>query len=318
MKTLARTLALLLVAAMPAQARAADPVATTLTVPEPITAEHATAPVIEVFLASGEVPVEGREVTYLVRPADPDVTIEADPVATVTDAAGTAAAPIPLDVPLGEHEIVVSFAGDDEFLPAEGVVPVTVTRAASKMTFTGTSTGVRGVTITLRVRLQHATTNANLAGRPVTFSIPDQLDATATTNATGEASVGFKLDALYGSYPLTVTYGGEELYGGSTLARNVSITWSWAFASAGGLGTVYLNDILDEYRVSVPGADSGIVTGADISKPVPNLAAAQIVVASRAGQDASIELVGDARFGALEAAGHFGSTPFALANPGVV
>jgi hypothetical protein len=70
--------------------------------------------------------------------------------------------------------------------------------------------------------------------------------------------------------------------------------------------------------VSVPGADSGIVTGADISKPVPNLAAAQIVVASRAGQDASIELVGDARFGAFEAAGHFAGTPFALANPGVV
>lgn len=318
MKTLARTLVLLGIASMPAVAGAADAVPTTLTLPEPITAQHATAPILDVSLLAGETGVEGREITFELRSADPDVTLDSEPVVAVTDIDGLASAAVGLGAAPGEYEILVAFAGDEEYLGADGVVPVTVIQAASKMTYTGISSGVRGSTISLRVRLQHAQTNANLRDRTIAFSIPGLLDATAVTNASGEAAVSFKLSALYGSYPLTVTYDGEEGYAGSSMPRTIAITWSWTFSSEGGLGTIRLNDVLNEYNVIVPGADSGIVTGADISIPVPNLAAAQIVVGTRAGQDASLEFVGEVRFGFFQAAGHFGTTPFALGGSGIV
>jgi hypothetical protein len=265
-----------------------------------------------------EMGIEGREVTFTLRDGE---GAEVQSATATTDATGTAATAVRLTAPVGSDYVLEAvFAGDEGYGPSSTTSPVEVLTAQTKLTFTGSSAGVRGATINLSARLQHVVTNDNLAGRELRFVIPGLLDTVQVTGTGGQGSVSFPLTALYGSYPLTITYEAQAGFAGATRQQTISITWSWTLPSAQGLGTVYLNDLRNEFQVVTPSVSSGIVTGADIQNHTPQFAQVVTVTARYASTSVALELgalilspqLGGSTF---EASGFIGTTPYAMARP---
>ncbi|HEX9824136.1 MAG TPA: hypothetical protein VGB51_07050 [Actinomycetota bacterium] len=264
-----------------------------------------------------EVTIDAGEVTFTVR--DEQGTEVASVTAT-TDASGVATAALRLNAPVGDGYLLeVAFAGDEAFAPSSTSVPITVETAQTKLTYNGAVAGVRGITISLGVKLEHVVNNDDLAGREIHFSIPDLLDTAATTNSAGQASVSFPLTATYGSYPLTVTYAGEDGFAGTAKTQSIAINWSWTFTSLQGLGTIRLNDVLNEFRVVTPSVDSGVVPGADVQNHTPQFAQFNLVSGRYASATAALELTGvllSSQLGgnSFQASGFIGTTPFAMSR----
>lgn len=262
-----------------------------------------------------EMGIEGEELTFTVRDAG---GAEIASETAFTDANGAATAALRLNAPVGAgYTIEVAFAGDELFGASSAGSPVTINTAQTKLTVNGSGGGVRGQTINLGAILQHVSTGEGVEGRQVRFTIPGLLDTTVVTAPNGQATVSFPLTATYGAYQLTVRYTGGDGFAGTSKVAWIGILWTWTFTSEANLGLVYLNDLLNEFRVVTPSADTGVVTGAEVANHTPGLAAATVVTAQYAGPTVSLSLLGEpGTLKAFEATGNIGSTPFAMYRTG--
>lgn len=123
---------------------------------------------------------------------------------SVSDANGLAQLAFTPELPAGTYPIGASFAGDSLYLAASGSSSTTIVAKATSLTYTGALSGGPNKTVTLSAVLVDAT-GRPLADRTVLFSLGSQ-HASATTGATGIASVQLKLAQKNGTYPLTATW----------------------------------------------------------------------------------------------------------------
>ena len=140
--------------------------------------------------------VSGRSVTFSV-----DGTSVGS---STTGAAGGATLAYTPGLAAGLYATNVSFAGDGLYNAAAAGGTITLVQKATAVTYTGAIQGGPNKTVALSATLKDATGKA-LASKVVTFVLGAQT-VSATTNASGVASISLKLKQHVGTYALTATY----------------------------------------------------------------------------------------------------------------
>jgi hypothetical protein len=141
--------------------------------------------------------VQGRAVTFTVDGA-------AFGVAT-TNSSGIATLIAAPEIVAGPHTLAASTAQDALYAgPASTSGPFTVGLKATTVTYTGALTGTPNKVITLSAKLVDAT-GTPLAGRTINFALGTQ-NASAITDANGQAATTLKLTQKNGTYTVSATF----------------------------------------------------------------------------------------------------------------
>ncbi len=141
-----------------------------------------------------------------------------------TDGMGKASLPYKFTEALSatSHALTVEFAGDGNHNASTGAGTLTVIQAPTKLSSYSAS-GKAGATVSLIAKLKRATDGQFVANRQLTFSIDGAVVGLATTDNAGQAtlSYGIPLGTTKGAHPITVLFGGDTLYLGSSAASAV-------------------------------------------------------------------------------------------------
>lgn len=136
-----------------------------------------------------------------------------------TDAKGTAKFALKLDDsrPVGAHTILVELFNDPLHNGSSGVGTLTIAQAPTRTT-AFSLTGRRGKTVTLKAKLVRTTDTTGLSKRTIHFQIDSTEVGTATTDATGLATLAFTIpaDTTVGVHTLGAQFDGDTLYLTST------------------------------------------------------------------------------------------------------
>ncbi len=181
------------------------PAATTLVAPDVTAATGASAILTATLTKSSDsLALAGRTVSF---------TLDATAVGTAVTGAG-GVAPLPYVVPeaaaLGAHAVVASFAGEAAYGASTDPATLTVTTAGAALTVANAS-GDQGSSVTLSATLKRATDNALLAGRSVAFTVDGATVGSATTSASGVASLAYAVPAAaaVGAHPIAAAFAGD-------------------------------------------------------------------------------------------------------------
>jgi hypothetical protein len=147
-----------------------------------------------------------------------------------TNASGVATCAVTTNEPGGTYTLSGSFGGDTTTTPvllsSTGTSTFTENKAPTTVTYTGSTTITSGKSPTLSATL---TSNGTpLGGQTVTFTVGSGNSAqkcSGTTNAAGTVSCSICMFNQSASpLPVTVTYGGNGDYAGSTTSQSITVT----------------------------------------------------------------------------------------------
>ena len=132
--------------------------------------------------------------------------------------------------PGGTYSVTGSFGGDTTtvptLLPSTGKNTFTENKAPTTVTYTGSTSITSGNTPVLSATL---TSNGTpLSGQTVTITVGSGSSAqhcSGTTNSSGKVSCSIcTFNQSASPLPVTVTYGGNTYYGGSTTSQTITVT----------------------------------------------------------------------------------------------
>ena len=147
-----------------------------------------------------------------------------------TNASGIASCSVTPTEPGGSYKVTGSFSGDTSTTPvllsSTGSNTFVENKAPTTVTYTGSTSITSGNTPTLSATL---TSNGTpLSGQTVTFTVGSGSSAqhcSGTTNSSGKVSCSICMFNQSASpLPVTVTYGGNTYYAGSTTSQNITVT----------------------------------------------------------------------------------------------
>jgi hypothetical protein len=162
-------------------------------------------------LKSGTVAIAGRAVTFNLNGKTLTATTTSAGLATLSTTAPTTA---------GSYPIAVAFAGDATY--AASSAPATlVVKAATTLTYGGTTAAAHGAKVTLSATLKSGT--LALASRTVTFKLNGKT-FTATTNSAGLATLSTTAPTTAGSYKIAVAFAGDATYGAASVSATLKVT----------------------------------------------------------------------------------------------
>lgn len=186
---------------------------TSLTYTGPITAEYRHPFTASATLTAADGPVSGDEVTFSLGDAASGETCTG-----TTDSSGTASCTLDPNEEPGTAELTVSFNGDDAYAGTSIVVPFTITRERTTLTYTGPAHIANGSPAGLSAVLK-ADDGSVVTGRPVKFSLgtgtATQACSAATDSAgTARCAIGSVSQPLTDSAttPLAVEFTGDAYY----------------------------------------------------------------------------------------------------------
>jgi hypothetical protein len=147
-----------------------------------------------------------------------------------TNASGVASCTVTPNEPAGTYTLSGSFAGDTTItptlLPSTGKSTFTENKTPTTVTYTGSSSITSGNSPVLSATL--ASNGAPLAGQTVTFTVGSGNSAqhcSGTANSAGKVSCSIcSFNQSASPLPVTVTYGGNTYYAGSTTSQSVTVT----------------------------------------------------------------------------------------------
>ncbi|GAA3547628.1 beta strand repeat-containing protein [Nocardioides daeguensis] len=153
---------------------------------------------------------------------------------------------------------------------------VVTPKNCSTLTYTGTTSAPQGSTTTVRAVLADLT-GGDVAGRSVTFSLPDGASATATTDAAGVAETQISVAGPPRSTTLTASYagsGGLEAASVSTPFSVGTIATTTTVSADPSVVTVgdpvrFTASVTAQHGATPTGAVSFNVDGSDFGAPVP-------------------------------------------------
>ncbi len=160
---------------------------------------------------SGGVALSGKTLTFKV-----DSTTVGTAV-TSSSGVATHTFAIPGTFTVGSHTITVSFAGDTSYGTSAGTGTLTASKASTAQTVP-TVSGAHGTTVTLTSTLKRTTDSAVLSGKTISFKVGSTTVGSATTNASGIASISYGIPAATapGNETITTTFAGDASYNAST------------------------------------------------------------------------------------------------------
>lgn len=172
-------------------------------------------------LSTGTGPVAGRSLAF---------TLAGSQVGSaITDSSGVASLSYSIPsstTPPGDYLLSVEFAGEPYLSPASGRGKLSV-QAPTALAVTD-ATGYMGETISLTATL--TTSGAGLSGKTVAFQVDSVTVGSATTNASGGATLSYTIPmgTAAGSHTLTAKFAGDSSYATSsesgTLTANKIVT----------------------------------------------------------------------------------------------
>jgi hypothetical protein len=122
---------------------------------------------------------------------------------------------IPASGPTGNRSMTVSYAGDSHNNPVSKGGTMTVSLAPSQLVVSNAQ-GTNGVTVNLVATLTRTTDGALLSGKAVSFMVGTTVVGSATTNASGVATLPYTIpSSTTSNQSITASYGGD-LYTSST------------------------------------------------------------------------------------------------------
>ena len=147
-----------------------------------------------------------------------------------TNASGVASCTVTPNEPAGTYTVTGSFGGDTTtvpaLLPSTGKSTFTENKAPTTVTYTGSTSITSGNSPVLSATL--TSNGAPLAGQTVTFTVGSGSSAqhcSGTTNSAGKVSCSIcTFNQSASPLPVTVTYGGNTYYVGSTTSQSVTVT----------------------------------------------------------------------------------------------
>ncbi len=116
----------------------------------------------------------------------------------------------------GPHTVTGTKAG------ATGTASLAVTRATPTLAYSGTTAAVAGAPITLSATLKRPG-GAAIAGASISFTLDGQAK-TATTNASGLASVASTAPATAGTYAVSVAFAGDASFGAASASKSLVVS----------------------------------------------------------------------------------------------
>jgi hypothetical protein len=187
-----------------------DVASTAMTVTAPATGQHTDTVEVTATLTSDGAPVAGQDVRF---------TLGTQSATATTDGTGTATAPLTLADAPGDYTVTATFDGTDALLRSQATAPLTITREATVLTYTGdTAAGPKNV------RLAASLTEDDgpaLAGRTVTFDL-DGAVHTAVTDDAGVAEVVVDSTTNGRSQTVTVAYAGDDRFDGASTSATIA------------------------------------------------------------------------------------------------
>ncbi|MGH2999422.1 MAG: Ig-like domain repeat protein, partial [Gaiellaceae bacterium] len=228
---------------------------------------------------------------------------------------GDASCAITISQPAGQYPVTASFAGDSNWQASSGTSTFTVLQAGTSVAYTGATTGTFGSSAALAATLTDSN-GSPVSGETVHLTM-DGKSCDGITNGSGVASCSVAITENPAAYPITVTFGGDSSYSGSSTTSSFTVTpattattYTGATQSVQG-GTVTLSAHVD----GAP--DGGMVTftvGAESCTGTVSSgnASCQVTIADAPGSDYTVTATyaGDAA--------HLGSTdskPFTVVAP---
>jgi PKD repeat protein len=119
------------------------------------------------------------------------------------------------DEPAGTYDMRLAYLGDDYYDTGTGNGTMDLITEVTGILYTGDTSGPYGGSATLTAYLEDADNGTAIAGVSVNFTL-NGVTYSATTNATGYASVTITLTAPPGTYPLVVSFAGNNSFKPST------------------------------------------------------------------------------------------------------
>jgi hypothetical protein len=157
-----------------------------------------------------------------------------------TNSSGKASCSIMVNQPAGSYPTSGSFAGNTSSTPpllaSSGSSTLVVSAAPTSVTYTGSTSGTEGQSITLSGTL---TSNGTaLSGQTVTLTLGSgnsSQSCTAVTNSSGAASCSLPgIDQVQGNVTVTVTYAGNSYYASSSTSSTVKVSGGSSGGGSGG------------------------------------------------------------------------------------
>lgn len=227
---------------------------TTLTVPD-VNAKVGATVALNATLTSSGAAVSGKSIIIKldgVEVSSSPATTDSNGLASVnyTVAEGT----------VGTHTIAATFAGDASYPASSGSGTLTVSKSNTAVAVANISTGA-GQTVTLSATLTRTSDNGPLSGKSVSFKEAGSDVGTATTDASGVASINYTVPAgaSSGTQSIGASFAGDANYnagtgsGTLTIRTNTSLTVSNATAAYG--SAVSLKATLRAGSAAVAGRD---------------------------------------------------------------
>ena len=215
------------------------PAATSLVAPDVTAAIGASASLTAMLTKSSDSSaLAGRTISF---------TLDAAAVGTaVTGAGGVAALAyvVPEAAALGAHAVVASFVGEAAYGASTDPATLTFTTAAAALTVANAS-GAQGSSVTLAATLKRSTDNALLAGRSVAFTVDGAAVGSATTDASGVASLAYSIPAaaVVGSHPIAAAFAGDAKHNAAGGSASLTVgtaggkpTYVWLYTYKGTVG----------------------------------------------------------------------------------
>lgn len=160
-----------------------------------------------------------------------------------TNASGVATCSVTPNEPGGSYTVTGSFGGDTTtvptLLPSTGKNTFTENKAPTTVTYTGSTSITSGNTPVLSATLTSG--GSPLSGQTVTFTVGSGTSAqhcSGTTNSSGKVSCSIcTFNQNASPLPVTVTYGGNTYYAGSTTSQNITVTTPTSLSVSAVTGT---------------------------------------------------------------------------------
>ncbi len=132
---------------------------------------------------------------------------------------------IPTTLPSGPQTIAANFAGDTTNSFANGSATLMVQSMPTSLTVTNSS-GQSGSAATLTAKLLRSDTGAVVVGRTVSFKLAGVVVGTATTDATGTASLTYSIPSgtSAGALAIAANFTGDTSYSASSGAATLTVT----------------------------------------------------------------------------------------------
>ncbi|MBM3493986.1 MAG: Ig-like domain repeat protein, partial [Armatimonadetes bacterium] len=172
-------------------------------------------------LHQGGGPASGRTIAFAVEGSSAG--------AATTDGFGTASLSyaIPEGAGAGTRAVTAAFTGDDLYAPSSGFATLTVGLGATSM-YVVDREGIITTPTILRAFLYRQPGNVGIPVRGVAFSVAGTSVGSATTEASGRASLDWVIDAPAGSHTIRAEFAGDGAYepcsGEATLQATVAVT----------------------------------------------------------------------------------------------